>query len=100
MITSMGFTEKQAQKALKATDNNVARAADWIFSHMDELNEPDEQQQPSNEPQFTDGNAEYRNKKIKVLIFHPKIMRCFQFFCMCFGQLLVIWAVTQRPVTT
>ncbi|XP_072040059.1 ubiquitin carboxyl-terminal hydrolase 5-like isoform X2 [Amphiura filiformis] len=37
MIQSMGFTRDQAIKALKATDNNVERAADWIFSHMDEL---------------------------------------------------------------
>jgi len=41
MIESMGFTRPQAIKALKATSNNVERAADWIFSHMDELNTMD-----------------------------------------------------------
>merc|ERR1719436_1203086 len=39
MITSMGFTEKQSKKALKATDGNVERAIDWIFSHMDDLDD-------------------------------------------------------------
>lgn len=36
-ITSMGFTTNEAIKALKAVDNNVERAIDWIFSHSDEL---------------------------------------------------------------
>jgi uncharacterized UBP type Zn finger protein len=39
-IESMGFTRPQALKALKATNNNLERAADWIFSHMDELDAP------------------------------------------------------------
>lgn len=37
MVMSMGFTREQATKALKATDNNLERAADWIFSHQAEL---------------------------------------------------------------
>jgi ubiquitin carboxyl-terminal hydrolase 5/13 len=37
MITSMGFTEKQAAGALKACSNNAERAVDWIFSHADDL---------------------------------------------------------------
>ncbi|EGG16808.1 deubiquitinating enzyme [Cavenderia fasciculata] len=37
MLGAMGFTDKQAKLALKATANNVERAADWLFSHMDEL---------------------------------------------------------------
>uniref|UniRef100_H2ZM55 Ubiquitin carboxyl-terminal hydrolase n=1 Tax=Ciona savignyi TaxID=51511 RepID=H2ZM55_CIOSA len=36
-IVAMGFTQEQAKKALKATNNNLERAADWIFSHIDEL---------------------------------------------------------------
>jgi len=72
MITSMGFTEKQAKKALKSTDNNVARAADWIFSHMDELNDDDEETNNNNndanaEPEFTDGDAEY---VLRAIISH------------------------------
>ncbi|KAJ8964324.1 hypothetical protein NQ314_004994 [Rhamnusium bicolor] len=38
-IISMGFTSDQATKALRATDNNVERAMDWIFSHQDELDD-------------------------------------------------------------
>lgn len=37
MLMGMGFTDKQATKALKETQNNIERAADWIFSHQDEL---------------------------------------------------------------
>lgn len=33
----MGFTRPQAAKALNATDGNVERAVDWIFSHADSL---------------------------------------------------------------
>ena len=38
MLESMGFTRSQCIMALKNTDNNVDRAADWIFSHLDEIN--------------------------------------------------------------
>jgi len=41
-LTSLGFNRQQAVKALEATNNDVVRAADWIFSHMDELMELDE----------------------------------------------------------
>ncbi|XP_011293017.1 ubiquitin carboxyl-terminal hydrolase 5 [Musca domestica] len=37
MLMSMGFNEQQATKALKATDGNVERATDWIFSHVDDM---------------------------------------------------------------
>lgn len=37
MLMGMSFTREQATKALKATDNNLERAADWIFSHQNEL---------------------------------------------------------------
>jgi ubiquitin carboxyl-terminal hydrolase 5/13 len=39
IISSMGYTAEQAKAALKATDNNLERAADWIFSHMDDLDQ-------------------------------------------------------------
>lgn len=39
MITSMGYNDIQALAALKATDNNLERAIDWIFSHMDDMDE-------------------------------------------------------------
>lgn len=37
MLVAMGFTKDQALKALKSTNSNVERAADWLFSHLDEL---------------------------------------------------------------
>lgn len=39
MITSMGFTEKQARNALKKNQYNVEMAANWIFSNMDSLDD-------------------------------------------------------------
>jgi ubiquitin carboxyl-terminal hydrolase 5/13 len=44
MLTSMGFTEAQAAKALAATDHNLERAADWLFSHAGELDAMDTDQ--------------------------------------------------------
>ncbi|XP_078482963.1 ubiquitin carboxyl-terminal hydrolase 5 [Ciona intestinalis] len=63
-IVAMGFTEGQAKKALHATGNNLERAADWIFSHLDELDsiEVDTPLEPANQvaagdtPMDTSGN--------------------------------------------
>lgn len=41
LITGMGFNVAQATKALKETNNNVERAADWIFSHQTEISDLD-----------------------------------------------------------
>jgi ubiquitin carboxyl-terminal hydrolase 5/13 len=35
-LTSMGFDEDRAKYALKQANGNIERAADWLFSHMDE----------------------------------------------------------------
>lgn len=53
-IMGMGFTKDQATKALKATDNNPERAADWIFSHPDELESASTE---NKEPEFRDGDS-------------------------------------------
>lgn len=37
MMTGMGITEPQAQKALRETNGDVERAVDWVFSHPDNL---------------------------------------------------------------
>lgn len=55
LLCGMGFTRQQAIKALKATDNNIERAADWIFSHQDELDSIDDSNTPP-EAQDRDGN--------------------------------------------
>merc|ERR1711892_876922 len=36
MVTSMGFTENQAKKALSKTSGNVEAAIDWIFNNPDD----------------------------------------------------------------
>lgn len=60
-IEAMGFTAPQARKALQATDNNVERAIDWIFSHADELDNISSSASaptgPSNQPKCSDGNG-------------------------------------------
>jgi ubiquitin carboxyl-terminal hydrolase 5/13 len=62
MISSLGFTREQALKALKSTDGNVERAADWVFSHLDELQEVEEgDANPEMEQEeFTDGVGKYQ----------------------------------------
>lgn len=55
-IMSMGFSSEQATKALKATDNNVERAMDWIFSHQDSL---DNVGSPA-PSEFKDGEGKYQ----------------------------------------
>lgn len=35
MLSSLGYTEQQATAALLSTDNNIERAADWLFSRAD-----------------------------------------------------------------
>ncbi|KPJ19930.1 Ubiquitin carboxyl-terminal hydrolase 14 [Papilio machaon] len=41
-IISMGFTRPQAEKALRATEGDVGRALDWIFSRADQLDSEEE----------------------------------------------------------
>ncbi|XP_054160673.1 ubiquitin carboxyl-terminal hydrolase 5-like [Oppia nitens] len=67
MIMSMGFTNEQALRALKATDNNTERAVDWIFSHTEDLNtdvmQTDNIQteaQSSSATNYRDGSGKYK----------------------------------------
>ena len=41
MIMSMGMTDKQAKRGLRKCNNDVERAMDFIFSHMDEPDSED-----------------------------------------------------------
>ncbi|XP_067648406.1 ubiquitin carboxyl-terminal hydrolase 5 [Eurosta solidaginis] len=59
MLMSMGFEERQATKALKATDGNIERATDWIFSHADDMDTDDNQTQN----QVDSNNASAASKK-------------------------------------
>lgn len=69
MIMSMGFTRDQATLALKETNNNLERAADWIFSHQHELDallaaqsggSADVPTQQPTEPRYTNGDPKYQ----------------------------------------
>ena len=42
MLCSMGFTDKQATRALRKCEGNLERAADWVMSHMDEPDSEEE----------------------------------------------------------
>lgn len=64
MIQSLGFTREQAIKGLKNTNNDVERACDWMFSHPEEIDGPDE---PSSGPAFKDGDGKYR---LRAFITH------------------------------
>jgi ubiquitin carboxyl-terminal hydrolase 5/13 len=44
MLTSMGVSEKQAKRALRKSDQNLERAAEFVFSHMDDPDTEDEAQ--------------------------------------------------------
>lgn len=61
MVTALGFTRPQAIKALKATDNNIERAADWVFSHAAELDSDsmDTEQEPP-ATAYLDGPGKYQ----------------------------------------
>ncbi|XP_076234038.1 ubiquitin specific protease 5 isoform X2 [Calliopsis andreniformis] len=61
MVMSLGFTREQAIKALRATDNNLERAADWIFSHQAELDALEtEDESESDKEIFRDGSDQYK----------------------------------------
>ncbi|XP_003395686.1 ubiquitin carboxyl-terminal hydrolase 5 [Bombus terrestris] len=61
MLMGMSFTREQATKALKATDNNLERAADWIFSHQNELDALEVEDKPTHSKEvFKDGSDQYK----------------------------------------
>ncbi|XP_028393855.1 ubiquitin carboxyl-terminal hydrolase 5-like [Dendronephthya gigantea] len=61
MLMSMGFNQNQATKALRMTENNLERAADWIFSHAAELDEMEtDEPQEQTGPKCPDGEGKYQ----------------------------------------
>lgn len=36
MLMSMGFEQSKCEKALRATNNDIERASDWVMSHLDD----------------------------------------------------------------
>ena len=77
MITSMGLTEKQARRGLRKCDNDVERAMDFIFSHMDEPDSEDEMKvdQVSNQEEeqksaFKNDNPNAGTYKLQSFVTH------------------------------
>ncbi|XP_034242977.1 ubiquitin carboxyl-terminal hydrolase 5 [Thrips palmi] len=67
-LMNLGFSQAHAVKALKATDNALDRAADWVFSHPEELDDDMASGSgQSAEPEFRDGSSQYR---LAALISH------------------------------
>ncbi|KAF9438850.1 hypothetical protein BGZ76_003875 [Entomortierella beljakovae] len=46
-LADMGFSDKQAKKALKETGGDMERAVEWLFSHMDTPMDDDDDDAPS-----------------------------------------------------
>ncbi|XP_072175278.1 ubiquitin carboxyl-terminal hydrolase 5-like [Diadema setosum] len=63
MITVMGFTRDQALRALRETNSNLERAAEWLFSHPEELESPMDtgpgDGAQTGEPKCRDGSGKY-----------------------------------------
>lgn len=62
MLMSMGFDERQATKALQATDGNVERATDWIFSHVDDMDIVEVASTPASNLNEAEGSSSPNNK--------------------------------------
>ena len=72
MLSAMGFTERQCKAALEACQGSVERAADWLFSHADDLEKAvgeveNNQKEPSNNStsqpdtgKYEDGPGSYK----------------------------------------
>ncbi|XP_048460258.1 ubiquitin carboxyl-terminal hydrolase 13 [Rhincodon typus] len=66
IITSMGFPRNQAIHALKATNNNLERALDWIFTHADNEDESETVSDIGTQSQIeTNAEAEPAGPRIK-----------------------------------
>lgn len=56
MLTSMGFTEDQSKKALKATNNNVEASVEWLFSRAGDFDAS------ADAPEGSDGSDDVKGK--------------------------------------
>lgn len=73
-LMGMGMPEKKCRKALKETNNDCARAVDWIFSHPDDDGDEDEPQgqaqgQPGSAASATTSNLTNGESKYELAAF-------------------------------
>ena len=70
LLTSMGFSDAQATRALRKCDGNLERAADWVMCHMDEPESDDEMQvdesAPAVESRFGGSEAQQQISAFKL----------------------------------
>lgn len=61
-IMNMGFSQEQAVRALKATDNDVQRGIEWIFSRANELEAENAERMDTDPPtpHIRDGPGKYK----------------------------------------
>ena len=59
-IMEFGFNRDQSMLALKKTDNNLERAVDYLFSHIDELSTLLNSDFTRQKPSLTDGIGKYK----------------------------------------
>merc|ERR1712146_581768 len=62
-LSMLGFPPNVVKKALRETDNNPERAADWLFSHPDEQGDDEEDEMQIEENQGTSSSEEIRERK-------------------------------------
>ena len=70
MLESMGFSRDHAKHALKETNNNLERAADWLFNHsgdLDAIMDTAEDDAPAPGRAAPEGTGKYR---LKAFISH------------------------------
>ena len=54
----MGFPENKCKKALKSCDMNIERATDWLFSHLDDPDEDEEEKEIDGDSIMQDTNID------------------------------------------
>lgn len=60
-LVSFGFQPEQARKALRESGGDVERAAEWIFTHPDDISAMDvDVSNTATEQSFPDGKGEYK----------------------------------------
>lgn len=73
-LSEMGIGDAQAKKALAATDGDVNRALDWVFSHPDDLgdesNEPASKTDSENPPETPGFNSTPAKYQLQSIVCH------------------------------
>jgi len=73
-LMAMGFSKGLCVKALTSTQGNIERAADWLFSHPDEVDDipeqPQQPQQPQQPPQQPKPESHSGRYKLFAFITH------------------------------